>query len=141
MTTAETVWKPSGWPRKDVVAEITTGLTLVVTEPSGRSHTHGADDGRTGWRQHVVANVLAADAGEPAWCGLKPANGWGTDLFEDEMPLCRRCAVRLGACKSCCGSGRQMRHGPVSQDRPCETCNGRGLQPTFQKGTTTDDRL
>lgn len=76
----------------------------MTTMPSGRAHTHGADDGQTGWRLHLVDYasltkekhfVKHYEAGfvdvlrGSALCGLRPRTGWGLDLFIDEP--CARC--------------------------------------------------
>jgi hypothetical protein len=75
-----------------------------TTCPSGKSHTHGADDGQTGWRLHLVD--LSKQRQEkrytrwgpeqfvrgPALCGMTPRMGWGLDLFIDAP--CERC-VRI----------------------------------------------
>lgn len=53
---------------------------------------------RSGWRRHAVfaeSDTAAMSVVLPALCGLTPASGWGGDLFEDEMPECKRCARRL----------------------------------------------
>ena len=69
----------------------------LTTAPSGRAHTHGADDGQTGWRLHAV--YAASDATlesirtQPAICGLVPGSGWGLDLFIEEK--CKRCVRRM----------------------------------------------
>jgi hypothetical protein len=93
-----------------------------VTSATGRSHTFGGDDGRTGWKRHAV------DADGKAACGLKPGNGWGGDLFENGMDICTRCAVAIGACKSCKGSGRMSRQVTErsSEGERCGACDGKG---------------
>lgn len=67
-----------------------------VTHPSGRAHTHGADDGRVGWRVHLVGvggvTTLAELDARPALCGLIPRIGWGGDAFVDTY--CERCEDR-----------------------------------------------
>lgn len=63
---------------------------MTEPHPWKRSHTHGADAGRVGWRWHAVA--LGEDKRPVALCGLRPAHGWGADLFADEM--CERCRVK-----------------------------------------------
>lgn len=84
-------------------------LAWLTTCPSGRAHTHGADDGQTGWRIHLVDEettykglsrtkygIYETPHG-PALCGLRPDNGWAADLFIDEP--CKRCvkkAEKLG---------------------------------------------
>ncbi len=72
---------------------------LRVTNPTGASNTHGADDGRVGWKRHAVRKGERRSV-----CGLLPRNGWGMDLFEEGMALCWPCARALGACKRCRGS-------------------------------------
>ncbi len=107
------------------------GFTLRVTQPSGRSHTHGADGGRTVWKLHAVR------AGEKrAACGLLPKLGWGVDLFEDEMDDCKRCLVSTGSCSACFGDGRvrvlvdvgeRTRH---YERADCVPCGGTGARPS-----------
>lgn len=69
------------------------------TNPSGRSHTHSADDGRTGWRFHAVEatdkTTLKEIERKAALCGLRPRNGWTIDLFMDEKARCKRCVRKL----------------------------------------------
>lgn len=69
---------------------------LFVTHPSGKAHTHGADDGRVGWRRHYVAiggNPTDEELHlRPALCGLVPCVGWGGDAFVEE--ICHRCDAR-----------------------------------------------
>lgn len=68
----------------------------LTTAPSGRSHTHGADAGQTGWRLHLVAvggmSTLADLERRPALCGRRPGLGWGLDMFIDQE--CERCRER-----------------------------------------------
>jgi hypothetical protein len=70
----------------------------LTTKPSGRSHTHSADDGVTGWRLHAVEATKDALLSElkrkSAVCGLRPRTGWGLDLFIDAR--CTRCEKKLG---------------------------------------------
>lgn len=74
-----------------------------TTFPSGKSHTHGADDGQTGWRLHLVDTASLRTAttfikGDPhlvevslgpALCGVNPRKGWGLDMFINKP--CQRC--------------------------------------------------
>lgn len=68
------------------------------THPSGRAHTHGMDQGQTGWRLHAVPDIPSygpKDDNNPGWkwrpalCGTRPGTGWGHDLFIDDE--CSRC--------------------------------------------------
>lgn len=117
--------RPHGPPVDTLVPR---GFSLSVTEPSGRSNTHGADDGRTGWKRHAHRS-----GSNTAVCGLRPALGWGGDLFEDGMDICRRCAVALGACKTCKGSARvsELTHDDgrrrTYETAECPSCHGDGL--------------
>lgn len=78
----------------DVVPGRGWGVRVIIewltTYPSGRSHTHSADDGQTGWKLHAV------ETGEyrrrRALCGCRPGTGWGVDLFIDKP--CLRCVAR-----------------------------------------------
>ncbi len=68
-------------------------IQWLTTYPSGRSHTHSADDGQTGWRLHAVeanhSEKFRDIKRRVALCGLKPKHGWGLDLFIDEK--CKKC--------------------------------------------------
>ena len=95
-----------------------------VTKPSGRAHTHGADEGRTGWKQHAVVRGESK-----AICGLRPRFGWGEDLFEDDMEKCARCRRKLGTyCAPCNGTGHTSTE--VTPGRfvgaTCSACGGSG---------------
>ena len=74
----------------------------LTTAPSGRSHTHGADDGQTGWRLHAVFVDDRATFNDiryaRAACGMLPGTGWGLDLFiEQRCASCVRKLQKLGA--------------------------------------------
>lgn len=75
-----------------------TGVQWLTTAPSGRSHTHGADDGQTGWRLHAVVADPAMTFDQiklyRAVCGMRPRTGWGLDLFIERR--CARCEKKLG---------------------------------------------
>jgi hypothetical protein len=77
-------------------------LKWMTTASSGRSKTHGADDGVTGWRLHIVDSEQLVEAERynvrygkfkarmgKALCGVRPKMGFGHDLFIDEE--CQRC--------------------------------------------------
>lgn len=78
----------------------------LSTFPSGKAHTHGADDGQTGWRLHAVPDAPAYGElhdDNPGWkwrsavCGTKPGSGWGHDLFiEDECQRCLKWLAKRG---------------------------------------------
>lgn len=67
-----------------------------TTNPSGKAHTHSADDGQTGWKLHAIVadDVLTLDdiKHHRALCGLAARHGWGLDLFIDAK--CKRCTER-----------------------------------------------
>jgi hypothetical protein len=71
-------------------------IQWLTTYPSGKAHTHSADDGQIGWKLHAV---LASDEaklplkGVRAICGLLPRHGWGLDLFIEDK--CFRCTKKL----------------------------------------------
>lgn len=71
----------------------------LTTSPDPHSRRTGYDAGQRGWRLHAVegpAGATFADVGrEPAACGLRPAHGWGLDLYIDEP--CKRCVASVGA--------------------------------------------
>ena len=68
--------------------------------PTRPAHTDGYDQGQTGWKLHVIYGPEKKLFDRPyakALCGLRPANGWGLDLYIDD--LCTRClaaAVKRG---------------------------------------------
>lgn len=76
-------------------------LQWLTTKPSGRAHTHSADDGQTGWRVHAVMadpqkrleNLGKGRTAIAAACGLRPRNGWSMDLFIEDK--CKRCESAL----------------------------------------------
>lgn len=78
------------------MADTQETIQWLTTRSSGKSHTHSADDGQTGWRLHAVpaqpSQRLTGIGRVRALCGLRPRRGWGLDLFIDEK--CRRCALR-----------------------------------------------
>lgn len=69
----------------------------LTTTPSGKAHTHGADDGQTGWRLHAVYADESASVDsikhQSAICGTRPGTGWGLDLFIERR--CVRCVRRM----------------------------------------------
>lgn len=85
----------------------------LTTRPSARHSGHGWDAGQRGWRLHLVetgremrearvsewiryGNADPIDV-SPALCGLRPAWGWGLDLFiEDYCSRCLEIAERRG---------------------------------------------
>lgn len=79
------------------------GWFMTAPHPWKRAHAHSADDGRIGWRWHAVPAAFMSDGQggqvehkrRPALCGLRPAHGWGGDIFSDEM--CERCRIKAEA--------------------------------------------
>lgn len=73
-------------------------IQWFTTAPSGKAHTHSADDGQTGWKLHAVAaeDHLTLDdiKNVRALCGLLPRHGWGLDLFIEDK--CSRCMNQMG---------------------------------------------
>lgn len=102
----------------------------LTTVPSGRAHTHGADDGQTGWRVHCVAvgsrTRLSELRDQPALCGLIPRTGWGMDLFIEEE--CARCARRADLLDI---EPRVARYNPPS--RPWQMIAGNGWKGTYER--------
>lgn len=71
-------------------------IQWLTTEPNPRSPATGNDAGQRGWRLHAVrtsSDSFAAIRKESAVCGLKPAHGWGLDLFIEDK--CKRCRAAL----------------------------------------------
>ena len=69
----------------------------LTTSPNPRSRATGYDAGQRGWRLHLVdvdgrKNSKGVD-NAPALCGLRPAHGWGVDLFIDRP--CARCLAKM----------------------------------------------
>jgi len=68
-------------------------IQWLTTAPNPRSPATGVDAGQRGWVQHAV--VADDDAsfkdikGVRSLCGLKPAHGWGLDLFIESK--CKKC--------------------------------------------------
>lgn len=72
----------------------------TAPDPRGLRAAHrgyNADDGQRGWRTHAVEaddkETFGEVAKRRAACGLRPAHGWGIDLFVEEK--CSRCLKRL----------------------------------------------
>lgn len=79
----------------------------ATTSPNLRHRGTGFDAGQRGWRLHLVkvgqqtakrmdwrcrpVKEVELDV-SPALCGIRPAHGWGLDLFIDET--CARCEAR-----------------------------------------------
>ena len=100
---------------KDAIAAKTapmrgTELQWLTTtpHPTKPAHTHGADAGQTGWKLHLVetgqstrtrhvrSHPAIIDVSS-ALCGLRPAHGWGLDLFiADECMRCIKAAEKRG---------------------------------------------
>lgn len=77
-----------------------TQWLTTAPNPRGVRAAHrgyNADDGQRGWRTHAVeaddketgADVVTRRSA----CGLRPAHGWGVDLFIEEQ--CQRCVKIL----------------------------------------------
>lgn len=89
-----------GVPDRVIPAEaLEQAIQWLTTNPSGRAHTHAADDGQTGWRTHAVrahdSETFPEIACRAALCGLVPRHGWNIDLFIDRR--CARCDAKLRA--------------------------------------------
>jgi hypothetical protein len=109
--------RPATYPR---VTEMMLGERKWHVTENGRTRPDVGE--RTGWVRHAV------DKHNNAACGLKPRLGWGIDIAQDDMPVCARCAVTMGACPSCKGCGRMMREtSPRSwTGEPCAACHRSG---------------
>lgn len=68
----------------------------LTTSPNPRVVCHTEDDGQRGWRVHAL---ILSDKGVKSatriasLCGLRPAHGWGMDLFVARP--CERCVAKL----------------------------------------------
>jgi len=80
-------------------------MQWLTTSPNPRAHAVGVDAGQRGWRLHAVIVPSTAPTPvtfqalrwESALCGLRPAHGWGLDMFiEDRCKRCEARAARLG---------------------------------------------
>lgn len=85
-------------PPKPTPNEVPAGATpLWLTTASGEEN-RGCDGGQRGGRVHAVSALLTETGeqlvGRAALCGLRPAQGWGADLFVIEP-----CAKCLAAAK------------------------------------------
>jgi hypothetical protein len=79
-----------------------TNEEWLTTNPHPEAFIGGYDAGQRGWRLHRV-NLGGSTRtdwynGEeidisPALCGLRPAHGWGLDLYIEEK--CKRCLRAL----------------------------------------------
>ena len=65
----------------------------LTTAPNPRHPGTGYDAGQRGWRTHAVPAAIGDRLSDTkyrrALCGLRPAHGWGMDLFIEER--CARC--------------------------------------------------
>lgn len=67
-------------------------IQWFTTAPNPRSPATGFDAGQRGWRLHAVEtdhDNFAVVKRLTAMCGLRPAHGWGLDLFIDKK--CANC--------------------------------------------------
>lgn len=72
-------------------------IKWFTTAPNPNSPATGHDAGQRGWKLHAV-NVDDDDTflgigPRAAACGLRPAHGWGLDMFIDDK--CARCLSAL----------------------------------------------
>lgn len=76
---------------------MTEAWQWLTTYPNPRVRGYGADDGQRGWRTHAVWADNAAEFGDirrnASACGIRPAHGWGMDMFIDRK--CARCVKAL----------------------------------------------
>ena len=65
----------------------------LTTAPNPSSAATGINAGQRGWKLHAVEGPENARFEElkfkPALCGLRPAHGWGLDMFIEDH--CTRC--------------------------------------------------
>ena len=99
-------------------------IQWLTTSPNPNVRGYGADDGQRGWKLHAVegddTETLNAFRYRRAACGLKPAHGWGLDLFIEEK--CIKCLVKTGlACPACKGTG----YAPGKEYKTCLECFGK----------------
>lgn len=75
-----------------------TTIQWLTTAPNPRSPATGHDAGQRGWKLHAVETeedpaTFKAVRYLPAACGLRPAHGWGLDLFITDR--CKHCERKL----------------------------------------------
>lgn len=68
----------------------------LTTAPNPRVKATGPDAGQRGWKLHAI--ITDSDSFEEirrqhALCGLRPAHGWGLDLFIEDK--CQRCLSKI----------------------------------------------
>jgi hypothetical protein len=73
-------------------------IQWLTTAPNPRSPATGFDAGQRGWRLHAVNadndDTFLGIGPRAAACGLRPAYGWGLDLFIEAK--CATCLRKLG---------------------------------------------
>jgi hypothetical protein len=72
-------------------------IKWLTTAPNPRSRATGHDAGQRGWKLHAI--ITDSDSFEEirrqhALCGLRPAYGWGLDMFIEDK--CQRCLNKIG---------------------------------------------
>ena len=94
-----------------VTEAATVGVRLrfewLTTAPNPRLPATGRDAGQRGWKLHAVNTTGLSDGLNcedlgriSAACGVKPAHGWGVDLFiKDQCDRCVRALSRSGYLK------------------------------------------
>ena len=68
----------------------------LTTAPNPRVAPTGPDAGQRGWKLHAVETDSETFKGvgwTRAVCGVRPAHGWGLDLFIFEK--CARCSRKI----------------------------------------------
>ena len=72
----------------------------LTTAPNPAASFKGYDAGQRGWRLHAVEAPPEATFTDvrvlASLCGLRPAHGWGLDLFIGDDMLCERCSAKAG---------------------------------------------
>lgn len=84
-------------------------LQWLTTTPNPAVIDWSPDAGQRGWKLHLATlgqfttqrhhgyRQLTTIDRSPALCGLRPAHGWGLDMFiEDECSRCVKIATRRG---------------------------------------------
>lgn len=84
-------------PIKEDDVETPKGIHWLTTAPNPASRATGYDAGRRGWKLHAIeadkSTKLVDIKDRRSLCGIRPAHGWGVDLFIEHV--CDRCHAQM----------------------------------------------